>query len=259
VNKYGSFEENAYRLVFPYEDQFPDKKPDLVTILPNGTVENSKKLEPEKERGLIAYTYGQKIEAKDVEGKNVQDPDSQWNGKPCTDTPFVKAFPGAKQYGLVQTWPTKFNEKFKQDFKLSDTNPDSKAFEASAVNDYKACMEALFGPDCCKKVPIQYATKTTVIDNPIYHGMTEDLRKLFLGSPAAMAECSIKEMTPTGFMSQGEDGKGTKLEKPFTMEANTEYVVYKKKGWESMGCCKTKVQFDKECKFLGQGELIKIQ
>merc|ERR550525_716071 len=153
-----------------------------------------------------------------------------------TETPFVKTFPGGKQYGLVQTWPTKFNDKFKQDFTLTDTNPDMKHFEASAVNDYKACMQTLFGPDCLEKVPIKYAHKVQKNDSPIYFGKTEDLQKFFRLNTDAMKQCSIKEMTETGFISTGEDGKGTKLEKPFSMEPNKEYVVYKKKGWESMGC-----------------------
>jgi len=34
------------------------------------------------------------------------------------------------------------------------------------------------------------------------------------------------------------------------MEKNTQYVIYKKAGWETMGCCKPLEQFEKECEFL---------
>jgi len=55
-------------------------------------------------------------------------------------------------------------------------------------------------------------------------------------------------------MATGEDGKGNKIEKPSKMEANT--VIYQKVGWETMGCCKTKEQFDKEAEFFAQGERV---
>jgi hypothetical protein len=258
VKKYSQgFNEHAYRLVFPYEDHFPGQEPDLVTILPNGVVENTKKLIPEKERGLIAYTYSQKIEATDMENKKISDSQSQYNDKTYPETPFVKTLPGNK-YALVQTWPTKFNDKFKQDFELSDTNPNPKNFEGSAVNDFKACMQELFGKDFEKKVPIKYAHRTQKNESPIYLGMTEDLQTFFKANPDEMKSLSIKEMTPDGFMSSGEDGKGTKVEKPFTMLPKTEYVVYKKQGWETMGCCKPKDQFEKECDFIGPETLIAL-
>ena len=69
-----------------------------------------------------------------------------------------------------------------------------------------------------------------------------------------MTGVGIKSMTETGFVATGEDGKGNKVEKSFTMDPKTKYVIYKKVGWETMGCCKTKAQFDKECEFLGKGE-----
>lgn len=71
-----------------------------------------------------------------------------------------------------------------------------------------------------------------------------------------MSEISIKEMNDNGFVACGEDGKRNKIEKPFTMTANTAYVVYKKMGWETMGCCKTKDQFDRECEFIGKGQVV---
>ena len=61
VRKFAGFHEHTYRLVFPYEDHFPEKAPHLYTILPSGTVENDKVLEPAPEKGLIAYAFPQLI------------------------------------------------------------------------------------------------------------------------------------------------------------------------------------------------------
>jgi len=247
------FKEHAYRLLFPYEDNFPDKEPHLLTILPTGVIETTKTLTSEKERGLIAYTFGQQIEKKLLEGKVVEAEASDWKGKKHADTPFIKDILGPK-YTLIQTWPTKINEKFKQDFKMTDFNPDPKKFEAGAVTDWKATIQALSGEDATDKVKIQYCHKTTNNDFSCYLGVTEDLLLYFKENNEAMIAVGIKEMTRTGFVATGEDGKGTKIEKTFTMDPKTQYVVYKKVGWETMGCCKTKEQFDKECEFRGKGE-----
>jgi len=259
VIKYGGFKEHAYRLLFPYEDKFPNASPYLLTILPNLVIENTKCLIPEQERGLIAYTFGQQIDENKykLKGKVVEsDQDSPWKGKEYTQTPFIKKV--GNQYSLVQTWPTTINEKFKQEFAMTETNPDPKKFESSAVADYKECMQALFGPDATKKVPIQYCHKTTNNTNPCYCGMTEDLLLYLKNNKEAMSNLGIKEMTKNGFLATGQDGKGNKVEKPFDLNPNTEYVIYKKIGWETMGCCKTKEQFDKECEFLGKGKHLKL-
>jgi len=86
VTKYKGFQEHAYRLLFPYEDKFPDKEPHLLTILPSGVIETTKILAPEEERGLIAYTFSQKIDEKEMRGKVAEAEDSNWKGQKYTDT-----------------------------------------------------------------------------------------------------------------------------------------------------------------------------
>jgi len=259
VTQYKGFKEHAYRLLFPYEDNFPeiDPAPFLLTILPSGVIENSKSLIAEKERALIAYVFSQAITKDVMAGKAVDFAESPWHGKAYTETPFVKsrAMAGDK-HTLVQTWPTKINEKFKKDFKITESNPDMKKFEAAAVNDFKACIQEMFGKDAVKKVSIKFCHKATDNEFPCYLGTTEDLLKYFSlkDNAAAMSAVGIKEMTSNGFLATGEDGKGNKIEKPFKMEPKIKYVIYKKVGWETMGCCKPKEQFDKECEFLGKGE-----
>jgi len=250
VTKYTGFKEHAYRLLFPYEDNFQTEVPHLLTILPSGLIENDKKLVAEKEKGLIAYTYAQVVEA-NVAKKVIETdkPDSAWKDKPYNDTPFVNK--SGDKYMLVQTWPTKINDKFKQDFEMTDHNPNLKHFENAAVNEFKSCIETLFGKDATQKVGIKYCHKVTENKFPCYLGKTEALLEYLKDDVAAMKEVGIKEVMSDGlgFVAIGEDGKGKPVEKPFTMEPNTKYVIYKKVGWETMGCCKTKQQFDKEAEF----------
>jgi len=253
VTKYKGFKEHAYRLVFPYEDNFPDIEPHLLTILPSGVIETTKTLTADKERGLIAYSFAQKIE-KVLADKVVETDDSVWKGKPYVETPFIKKQQVGSQCTLIQTWPTRVNDKFKGDFEITSDNPDTKKFESGAVADWKQCIEDLFGKDATKKVPIQYCHKVTDNQSPCYLGMTEELLSYFQENNEAMCSVGIKNMTSNGFVATGEDGKGTKVAKEFLMEPKTTYVIYKKVGWETMGCCKTKEQFDKECEFLGSGE-----
>jgi len=255
VTKYTGFKEHAYRLLFPYEDHFQTEAPHLLTILPSGVIENDKKLSAEKEKGLISYTYAQSVD-KDVAQKVVETdkPDSAWKDKAYNNTPFVNK--SGDKYMLVQTWPTKINDKFKQEFKMTDHNPDPKNFEKAAVNEFKACIETMFGKDATQKVGVKYCHKVTENNFPCYIGTTEALLEYFKDDTAAMKEVGIKELTSDGlgFVATGEDGKGKPVEKPFKMEAKTKYVIYKKFGWETMGCCKTKTQFDKEAELFAKAK-----
>jgi len=254
VTQYTGFKEHAYRLLFPYENHFPDKEPALLTILPSGVIETTKNLTSETERALISYTFGQLIDKSVMDGKTVESPESTWVGKPYTETPFVKDIRVGDKHALVQTWPTKINDKFKKEFTMTETNPDLKKFETAALNDFKACIEELFGQDATKKVKINYCHKVTNNNFSCYLGMTEELLSYLKDNKESMIGVGIRNMTENGFVACGEDGKGNKVEKSFTMDPKTKYVIYKKVGWETMGCCKTYEQFVKECEFVGKGE-----
>jgi len=247
VQKFPGFREHAYRLLFPYEDCFPDMTPDLITVLPSGKVETVKKLVPERPKGLITYTYAQLADA-GVAQQVVDNAESPWKGTQLSETPFVSMSCG--RYRLIQTWPTNFNEKFKQDFDCQETNSDKKHFEPGAVQAFKACIETLFGAGATDKVKIQYCHKVTDNNNPCYVGSTESLKDYLQKNQEEMLEVGIKELTDEGFISTGVDGKNQPLQKTFNMEKNTQYVIYKKVGWETMGCCKPLEQFEKECEFL---------
>jgi len=244
VKKYKGFREHAYRLLFPYEDHFPDVTPDLMTVLPGGKIETVKRLVPEKPKGLITFTYAQFVEA-GVGHQVVDNAETPWKNKKLSETPFVTVSGG--RYSLVQSWPTNFNDKFKQDFDCQETNPDETKFEPGAVQAFKVCIETLFGAGATDKVKIQYCHKVTENENPCYVGSTELLKEYLQENPAEMSAVGIKEMTEDGFISSGVDGKNQPLEKAMGMEKETQYVIYKKVGWETMGVSKPLDQFLREC------------
>jgi len=52
-----------------------------------------------------------------------------------------------------------------------------------------------------------------------------------------------------GFMADGTDGNGQKFEKNFRLTPGEQCVVYRKTGWESMGCIKPLHQFLADAEF----------
>merc|ERR1712008_519847 len=125
-------------------------------------------------------------------------------------------------------------------------------FEEAAVEAFKECMELLFGEGATSQVKIQYCTKETINASPCYVGTAEKLQDYMLKNKDAMKEVGIREfVSDTCFISEGADGNGVPIEKPFEMKTDTKYVIYKKTGWESMGCCKPWEQFANEAEFIG--------
>merc|ERR1719235_2694744 len=109
--------EHAYRLLYPYEDRFSEGQ-HLLTIVPGGNIENDKVLKPGKDQALFCYPYPQSM------------PEEKANE--FLESPFVwKRTDGS--YALVQTWSTRYNDDFRKNFKISQSNPDASKFEMQAV------------------------------------------------------------------------------------------------------------------------------
>jgi len=178
-------------------------------------IENSKTLDAGKERGLIAYPFAQFVEAS-VAHKTVENAGSSWKSKAYSETPFVTQSRG--KYSLVQTWPTKFNAKFKEDFECKEANTDTKHFEPGAVQAFKTCVEILFGQGATDNSRIQHCHKVTVNNFPCYVGLTESLKDHLKKNPAEMMQVGIKELTLDGFVSTEKDGRDNPAEKPFKFE-----------------------------------------
>lgn len=253
VIQYEGYRENTYRLLFPHEDTDTSEGQThpLITILPSGLVETSEEFECKKGQALFAYRFPQSLEAGKAQGK-VEKAESTLNGTPYFSTPFVWDR-GDGTICLVQTWSTCYNEKFKSDFKIWDSNPNTKKFDPQAVTEFEECMARLFGRDASKKQKVLFCHKTLDNVGLVYRGKAEKLIELLKNHPDKMENLAIKNVSSDGlsFVAAGKDGDGGQFEETFTMAPGEEYVMYKKVGWDTMGCVKPTDQFLQESEFLG--------
>jgi len=226
---YDGFVEHAYRLVFPYEEHFAPHEPHLFTLLPSGVVENEKDLSPKAEKGLIAYPYPQTIESEKVP--------EQVRG-----TPFVWERADGT-LGLMQTWPTSYNAKFKSDFEIATSNPDPSKFDERGAADFKQTCSALFGERATERTPILYCHRASSNGRRVYVGDAATLLHYLRVRPEVAKELSIESLTSDGFVANVVDGKGKTSTKAFTMAAEGEYCLYTKLGWETMACVTPLEQF----------------
>jgi len=249
---YPGFTEHAYRLVFPFEDHFAPNAPHLLTVMPSGVVETNTSLEPEKEEALIAFTYPQSISDNLAESLvsckpegNVGDTapvDS--SGRILRDTAFVWRREDGTN-ALVQTWPTTVNEQFRKTFEISEgTNPDSEKFQPQAVSEFQETMVRLFG-SAASNHPVLFCHKKTENTSPAVVGTSEEVIAHLGENPELMRKLAIHSVDreSLSFVSDGTDGDGNKFEKHFTMTKGEQCVLYRKMGWDTMGCTKPLAQF----------------
>ena len=233
VTAYDGFTEHAYRLAFEYanisDDRFSSADPPrLRTVLPSGVVENEEKvLVPKAEKGLLAYGFAQSIDAE--------------KARTHVDTPFVwKRDDGS--FALVQTWSTNMNDKFKQEFSIATSNPDTSVYSPQAVEEFERVVKALFGEDATDKQPVVYCHRASENDGPVYVGSGDDLLNFLRNDPHAVTQLNIQCVLADGFVSTvvNRNGDGTKA---FKMAQGVEYVVYVKRGWDTMACATPLDQF----------------
>jgi len=252
VSVYPGFTEHAYRLVFPFEECFAPDAPVLLTVMPSGIVETRAVLQPKKEDALIAFTYPQNISDELAESRvyctadgNADKSDPQDNGhRMLRDTAFVWRREDGTN-ALVQTWPTELNENFRKTFEITEgTNPDSDKFSPQAVSEFQAAMVRLFG-STATKCPIMFCHKKTVNTSPAVVGVGEDVLAHINENPELMRTLAILNVDSDGlgFVADGTSGDGKKFEKHFSLTAGEQCVVYRKVGWDTMGCIKPLHQF----------------
>jgi len=249
---YPGFTEHAYRLVFLFEDHFAPDIPQLLTVMPSGVVETNTMLEPQKQEALVAFTYPQSISDELAESPVLFKPDGNVDdnapadsiGRILRDTPFVwRREDGTNT--LVQTWPTTVNDKFRKTFEISEgKNPDSKKFQPQAVSEFQEAMVRLFGPAAANR-PILFCHKKTENTSPAVMGTSEEVLAHLSEHPELKCKLAILSVDREGlsFVSDGTDGDGNKFEKHFTMTEGEQCVVYRKMGWDTMGCTKPLQQF----------------
>jgi hypothetical protein len=221
-------------------------------------VENNKVLNPEKEHGLIAYTHPQSMSDETAELRVEQQPGGNVDGSIAMDeknrTLRDTAFVWRREDGtnaVVQTWPTSLNAKFHQDFEISKgVNRDPAKFVPQAVSEFKQAMVELFG-SAATSCPIWFCSKKLASTSPAVVGLCEEVLAHLKEHPELMRELAIASIDSDGlgFVSDGRTGKGQTFVKPFRLKPGEQYVVYRKTGWETMGCSKPLDQFLHEANF----------
>jgi len=257
VRVYRGFTEHTYRLVFPFEDKFAPNTPLLLTIVPSGVVENNKVLQPQAEKGLIAFTYPQSISDELAVLPVEQQPDANVPGsilhgknRTLRDTAFVWRRKDGTN-ALVQTWATNINEKFRQDFDISKgVNPDPAKFLPQAVSEFQEAMVRLFGP-AATSCPVWFCHKKLESTSPAVVGFGEEVLAHLRGNPELMRELAIASIDNDGlgFVADGTNGKGEQFEKRFRLTPGEQCVVYRKTGWDTMGSIKPLHQFLLDAEF----------
>jgi len=250
VQKFPGFTEHAYRLVFFYGQKYASYGGPwhLRTILPNGTVDQDRNLPPGSERGLIAYAYPQSLPDEHVEAHR--------------GTPWVWTRPDGS-HALVQTWPTQYNNIFKQKFNPQQQNPDPTKFDEAAVSEFQQCLVEMFSQQDVDEIGIKYCHSETINDKAAYVGSAEALISFLTEHPEVRNEMDILQMGATldgpdahGFICRYVDGKGRTGTKGFSMNPACNYVLYTKKGWETMACIKLFEHFEREADLTQPGVLV---
>jgi len=152
---------------------------------------------------------------------------------------------------LVQTWPTNLNEKFRQDFEISEgANPDLAKFQPQAVSEFQDAMARLFGPTAAS-CRIMFCHKKLVSTSPAVVGPGEEVLAHIKKHPVLMHELAIASIDSDslGFVADGTNGKGQQIEKNFRLTPGEQCVVYRKTGCDTMGCIKPLKQFLSDAEF----------
>ena len=156
--------------------------------------------------------------------------------------------------GVMQTWPTNFNAKFKGEFEIAEVNPDPKIYSEEAAAEFGQCCAALFGApatpgvdsESAPPVPVLYCHRASKNDKPVYVGTCASLLAFLRGQPQVVHALNVISLTDDGFVAGTVDGKGNTGTKDFSMAPEVEYALYTKLGWHTMACVTPLEQFEKD-------------
>merc|ERR1711933_618863 len=111
-------------------------------------------------------------------------------------------------------------------------------------------MVRLFGPAAADR-PILFCHNKTENTSPAVVGTSEEVLSHLIENPELMRKLAIHSVDKEAlsFVSDGTDGDGNNFEKQFTMTEGEQCVVYRKMGWETMGCSKPLQQFLRDAEF----------
>jgi len=168
--------------------------------------------------------------------------------KPSSD--FVRKRDNGS-FACMHCWPVKYNEDFRKQFKVSKTNWDFSKFSPRKAHEFRQCMTRLFGE--LGDADLLYCVKSTNNPMKVLLGSSEQLVDFLRVRPALQAEMHIVKMHPDGFISKVLTKGKPDSEKQFRMKRDDGmYVVYVKKGYETMACCKPLSLFNKDCELVGE-------
>merc|ERR1719183_2933342 len=198
---------------------------------PMAPSKTTKKLEPMKDKGLIAYTYPQTTTA-DIARKHA-------------NSPFVWKRDD-ESYAVMQTWPTNYNDKFREEFACSTKNPNPQVFIPQAADEFKKTVVELFGQKADAQ-DILYCHKKSWNPKKVYAGTAGELQQLLRENDQVVRELDIIELTEDGFVCRTIDGKKVEGKKDFRFgDRDTKYALYTKIGWNEMACITPWSQFEKD-------------
>lgn len=243
---FAGFKAEENRLLYLHEDQF-STTPLLVTILPSGVIEGDaagKKIPPAKDRGLLTYTKEQFL--------------SSEKAKPLLEKPLCTPYLCQKndQHSLVQLWTVNVNESFRKEFTINDDNPDPAKFKPEAVANLIKTAAALWKVDeqvAAENHKVKYCSKSTQNIDRTYIGTSVDFKK-FLAIEGVMASLGIQSVNDNDITVSTVDKKGNKGTQTFTWgdSETAEQVLYKRNGFTSFMCVKSRTQFEEDCHVHGE-------
>jgi len=206
----------------------------LFTLQANGVVEGKpRSLQPNATKGLLSYPFLQRATNETRVRK--------WLG-----TPWV--FIHSDKLMVQQVWATNYNDKFKEAFSVSDSPPETGAWDPDAAESFANSMKKVFGPSA-EKLNVKYCTKLT--DNPemVVRGTQHQILRLLAIDAEILRYFQIIRVskkdahTTTVTVSQMRNGKYGRYDFHLNSEDSTEYVMYFKTGCTSMTSFKTWQQF----------------
>lgn len=243
VRTYQGYYEDAYRLLFAYEEHFGDRPepPQLATITPAGVLETHKFLVPRPGKGIIAYPYTQ-----DLQEQLAADAARHADAHVWTRADGSQA--------LVQCWTIAYNDEFRASFSVHEHNPDPSIYDPRAVAEFERTCRAIFGDDATTRVPMRYCHRRSINvgHHPVYVGTGGALLALLRASPEIREALGIVEVTAQGFSATHTTPRtGEKGSLHMTLAAASEYALYTKRGWHTMACATPFEQFTRDRELFG--------
>jgi len=150
-------------------------------------------------------------------------------------------------------WTINVNKEFHEAFTVADENPSVEHFEAKAVENFTATLVEMFGAKAGQE-PVKFCTKSTKNVQRVYVGKPSQLLAFLDGEGVkeALGVLSV-DHDKNEFTVSTMDKKKQKGTKKFTLgsDADEDQVLYRRNGFTSFLCCKSKQLFLQDCQLFG--------